>query len=114
MPNNACKIPSKPLENDINSQQLQKIGEEILERINKKRTNDELIHNDFRSGLAEWTNQMSAKVMDIISEKYDNYSKQIAHKFELISSDLERVEKIEQELKQIQAQVELLYQEINN
>jgi hypothetical protein len=108
------KAASKHLENDMNSQRLQKIGEEILERISKKRTNDELMHSDFRSELAEWTNHMSSKVMEIISEKYDDYSRQIALKFELISSDLERVEKIEKELKKIQAQVELLYQEISN
>lgn len=58
-------------------------------------------------------NELITKVQNSVTQKHSNYSEVIAQKFLIISEDLERVDKLEQELGIISKEVEHLFKAIN-
>jgi hypothetical protein len=98
----------------IDSEMLSKMAQEFLEKINSKRSNDELTHAQFKTTFAEWANQFTTKCIESTYNKYEAYSKCINQKFQSISEELEKTERLEQELKTISNEVEQLYKAISN
>ncbi len=91
---------------------LAETGQQILNNINKKRTRDEVVHPEFRTCLNSWSNEITNKVVDKMYDNYECYSKSITTKFSIIKSDLDRIQKLENEIKYYSDIVEKLYKQI--
>ncbi len=95
---------------ELTYERVTKMGQEMLENINKKRDDDECMHEQFRATLALWSEEFTKRVIsDMMQRKYAKYSKRIAELLAVIKNDFERVEQAESELNKIANQVEELY-----
>jgi hypothetical protein len=104
--------PTTPTPNkfaNIDSVFLKSRSNDLLNKINEKRTKDEQIHSSFRADLIGWGQNASDSIIGTMYAKYDGYSKEINQKFKLIADDFSRIEKLENELKIISSQIEAIY-----
>lgn len=110
---NSSSSELKSKSETINSVQFSEALSEIIQRLNKKREKDQNIHDQFQECFSEQLNQFQAKVLDIMRIKYENYSKEAQGKLNKIFDSLNRIKKLEQEIKTISNEVEHLYKIFN-
>ena len=97
-----------------NFETLSEAGKDILNRINTKRTQDEIVHAEFKTCFETWSSEVVNKVIENLYDNYENFSTVISEKFSLISDDLERIRKLEKEISSISNKVETLYKLIKD
>ena len=97
-----------------NFETLTEVGKDILNRINTKRAQDEIVHAEFKTCFETWSSEVVNKVIENLYDNYEKFSAVISKKFSLISDDLERIEKLEKEITSISNKVERLYKLIKD
>ncbi|CAF1021231.1 unnamed protein product [Brachionus calyciflorus] len=98
----------------VNCVQLTNTLNLILKKFNKKREKDQALHVEFQECFTQNSNTFQTRVLDLISLKYDKYSREIQEKLDEISEDLARCSELESEITKISSQVEQLYKAINS
>ncbi|RNA16579.1 synaptonemal complex central element 2 isoform X2 [Brachionus plicatilis] len=98
---------------NVNSAQFSEALSEIIQRLNKKREKDQNIHEQFQECFNDQLNQFQTKVLEIMRVKYEDYSKAAQKKLEDIFDSLNRIKKLEQEIKIISNEVEQLHKIFN-
>lgn len=103
----------KSKSDSINSAQFSEALSEIIQRLNKKREKDQNIHDQFQECFNEQLNQFQTKVLEMMRIKYEKYSKEAQEKLNKIFDSLNRIKKLELEIKTISNEVEHLYKIFN-
>jgi hypothetical protein len=93
----------------INVSILRQSAEYLGEQVNEKRKKDEQLNNEYHAMLMNWAKTSSTNLIDTVIGKYEMNSKIIQEKYQILCDDFERISRLEDELKMLENQISLLY-----
>ena len=88
------------------------IAVDLFDNIKKKKSQDASMFKELHTCLNEWTKDTLAKIDNSAQKKFDSYMSIIHQNLFSINENMEHIQKLEQELREISNRVELLYKEI--
>ncbi|CAI5796251.1 Hypothetical predicted protein [Podarcis lilfordi] len=97
---------------DSSIENLQERAQQIIDKMNEKRKEDQVLMNNFREGLLMKVSSLAEKLEESMFPVYDHHNKLIQDKIQELYQIMERIKQIEAELRKVCHTVEMLYKDL--